>query len=142
MPGISRVEVVEMIRLQAPDLPVILMSAYPTEEQTLEAKRHGAYSVLTKPLDLQLILSFLSLLRKEESILIVYDDEVFCRTLKDILQARGYRVETEINPGMVMDRMERNYKLAVILDLKLGDTDGLTSSKISGRVTPQNRSFL
>jgi len=125
MPGISGVEAVEMIRTQAPDLPVILMSAYPTDEQTLEAKKYGAYSVLTKPIDLQLVLSFLSLLRKEESILIVDDDEVFCRTLKDILQARGYRVETEIDPCMVMGHMERNYKLAVILDLKLGNTDGL-----------------
>ena len=125
MPGISGVEAMEMIRSQAPDLPVILMSAYPTDEQTLEAKRHGVYSVLTKPVDLQLVLSFLSLLRKEESILIVDDDEVFCRTLKDILQARGYRVETEIDPGMVMDHMEKNYKLVVILDLKLGNTDGL-----------------
>jgi two-component system response regulator HydG len=125
MPGISGVEATEMIRLQAPDLPVILMSAYPTDEQTLEANRHGAYSVLTKPVDLHLVLSFLSLLRKEESILIVDDDEAFCRTLKDILQARGYRVETEINPVKVMDHMERNYKLAVILDLKLGNIDGL-----------------
>ena len=125
MPGISGVEAMEMIRSQAPDLPVMLMSAYPTDEQTLKAKRHGVYSVLTKPVDLQLVLSFLSLLRKEESILIVDDDEVFCRTLKDILQARGYRVETEIDPGMVMDHMEKNFKLVVILDLKLGNTDGL-----------------
>lgn len=125
MPGISGVEAMEMIRTQAPDLPVVLMSAYPTDEQTMEAKRHGAYSVLTKPIDLQLVLSFLSLLRKEESILIVDDDPIFCRTLKDIMEARGYRVETEIDPGLVMGHMERNYKLAVILDLKLGKTDGL-----------------
>lgn len=77
MPGISGVEAMELIRSQAPDLPVMLMSAYPTDEQTLEANRHGVYSVLTKPVDLQLVLSFLSLLRKEESILIVDDDEVF-----------------------------------------------------------------
>ena len=125
MPGISGVEAMEMIRSQAPDLPVMLMSAYPTDEQKVKAKSYGVYSVLTKPVNLQLVLSFLSLLRKEESILIVDDDEVFCKTLKDILQARGYRVETEIDPGMVMDHMEKNYKLVVILDLKLGNTDGL-----------------
>lgn len=125
MPGISGVEAMEMIQSQAPDLPVLLMSAYPTDEQKVEAKRYGVYSVLTKPVDLQLVLSFLSLLRKEESILIVDDDEDFCRTLKDILQTRGYRVETEIDPGLVLDHMEKNYKLVVILNLKLGNTDGL-----------------
>jgi DNA-binding NtrC family response regulator len=125
MPGISGVEAMEVIRTEAPDLPVIVMSAYPTDEQTREAKRLGAYSVLTKPVDLELVLSFLSLLRKEESILIVDDDMFFCRTLKDILEARGYRVESEIDPGKVMHRMEKNYKLAVILDLKLGDSHGI-----------------
>lgn len=125
MPGIDGTEAQQMIRDAAPDLPVLLMSAYATDEQAEEAKRQGAYSVLTKPLDIQMVLSFLSLLRKEESVLVVDDDPVFCRTLKDILQARGYRVETENDAGKVLGHMERNYKLMVLLDLKLGGADGV-----------------
>jgi len=125
MPGTDGVEALEMIKAIAPDLPVVLMSAYATEEQIAEAITRGAYTVLTKPIDIQIVLAFLSLLRKEESVLIVDDDPNFCRTLRDILEARGYVVETEGSPENVIRRMEQEYKLVVLLDLKLGDTDGL-----------------
>ncbi len=74
MPGINGVEALQMIKGLAPELPVVLMSAYTTEEQVKEVKQLGADTVLTKPLDLQMVFSYLALLRKEESILIVDDD--------------------------------------------------------------------
>lgn len=125
MPGIDGVEALKRIRAVAPELPVVLMSAYATGDQAEQASRHGAYAVLNKPIDVQIVLSFLALLRKEESILIVDDDPAFCRTLKDILQARGYRVETEPDPERVLGHMAGNYELLVVLDLKLGGADGV-----------------
>lgn len=125
MPGINGVEALHLIKTASPDLPVVLMSAYAAQEQVEEAKKQGAYTVLTKPIDIQILLSFLSLLKKEESILVVDDDPAFCRTIKDILEVKGYSVETEMNAANVLDRMKSNYKLAVVLDLKLGDVDGL-----------------
>lgn len=125
MPGTDGISALQLIKKQAPDLPVVLMSAYATEEQTSEAKRQGAYAVLAKPFDIQMVLSFLALLRREDSILVVDDDPLFCRTLSDILQTRGYRVESEMDPGKVLGRMESEYKLVVVLDVKLGNTDGL-----------------
>jgi two-component system, NtrC family, response regulator HydG len=125
MPGINGVEALRLINAASPDLPVVLMSAYTTPEQAAEAKRHGAYTVLAKPIDIQILLSFLSLLRKEESILVVDDDPAFCRTIEDILQEKGYRVETEMDAANVLGHMEHNYKLTVVLDLKLGNMDGV-----------------
>jgi two-component system response regulator HydG len=125
MEGLNGIEAMKIIKETAPDLPVILMSAYANDEQTLEAKQHGAWAVLDKPIDIQAILSFLSLLRKEKSVLIVDDDPQFCRTLQDILQSSGYKVETEINPENVLNDMDREYKLVVLLDLKLGNKDGM-----------------
>lgn len=125
MPGIDGIEALRMMKEIVPNLPVVLMSAYATVDQAEEAKCQGAYSVLTKPIDIQQVLSFLSLLRKEESILVVDDDPGFCRTLKDILQSRNYRVETENDPEKVLDHMERQYDVIVVLDLKLGNANGL-----------------
>jgi len=124
MGGLNGIETMKIIKETAPHLPVILMSAYANDEQTLEAKQHGAWAVLDKPIDIQAVLSFLSMLRKERSILIVDDDPQYCRTLQDILQSRGYTAETEINPENVLNDMEREYKLVVLLDLKLGNKDG------------------
>lgn len=125
MPGINGVETLQLLRQIAPHLPVVLMSAYATDELAFQARRQGADAVLAKPLDISSILSFLALLRKEESVLIVDDDPNFCGTLKDILQSRGYKVETEDDPGKVLGHMEQDYKLVVLLDLKLGQSDGL-----------------
>jgi two-component system, NtrC family, response regulator HydG len=125
MPGISGVEAMKRIHNIVPALPVVLVSAYATEELLAEAKRAGAYAVLNKPMNFQVVLSFLSLLRQEESILVVDDDPVFCKTLKDILVLRGYQVETESAPQNVMNHLQKGYKLVVVLDLKLGDVNGL-----------------
>jgi DNA-binding NtrC family response regulator len=125
MPGNGGIETLAKIKDLSPHLPVIIMSAYATEEQAAEVKKLGAYSLLTKPVDIQMILSFLALLRKEQTILIVDDDPHFCRTLKGILQARGYGVDTETDPSRVLGRMEQDYKLAVVLDLNLGKAGGL-----------------
>lgn len=125
MPGIDGVETLRKIKEIAPDLPVVLMSAFATGEQAEEAKREGVHAILTKPIDIQLLLSFLSLLRKEECILVVDDDPLFSKTLKDILQGRNFQVETEDNPVRALSLMEKKYELAVILDLKLGNADGL-----------------
>lgn len=125
MPGIDGVEALKLIKAALPDLPVVLMSAYATDEQAEEAKRLGASTVLTKPIDFQQVLSFLSLLRREESILVVDDDLAFSKTLRDILVANGYRVETETDSEQVLKHLEEHYQLVVILDLKLGGADGL-----------------
>lgn len=125
MPGIDGVAALKMIKGVAPDTPVVLMSAYATDEQLAEAKQHGAASVLTKPIDFQQVLSYLSLLRKESSVLIVDDDLQFSQTLKEVLRSSGYRVNTEEDPAKVLSHMEQEYQLLLILDLKLGDVDGL-----------------
>lgn len=125
MPGISGVDAMKRMHEIVPALPVVLISAYATEELMEDAKQAGAYAVLNKPIDFQMILSFLSLLHKEESILVVDDDPNFCKTIKDILTLRGYRVETENGPQNVLKAMENSYKLVVVLDLKLGGENGL-----------------
>jgi two-component system, NtrC family, response regulator HydG len=124
MDGIDGIETLKIIKSVVPDLPVVLMSAYATEEQARAAKKLGAYSVLGKPIDIQGLLSFLSVFRKEKSILIVDDDPKFSQTLKDILESRNYKVETEANSENVINLMEQEYKLVVLLDMNLGSKDG------------------
>jgi two-component system response regulator HydG len=120
MPGINGLEALKKMHLIAPALPVVLVSAFATEETIQEAKRTGAYAVLSKPLNFQVVLSFLSLLYKEESILVVDDNPDLSKTLKDILLLRGYQVETEAESRNVLKHLEMDYKLTVVIDLKLG----------------------
>jgi two-component system, NtrC family, response regulator HydG len=68
-------------------------------------------------------------LGKQETILIVDDDPDFSGFVGDVLRLRGYGVETEADPENVLWHMEQNNKLAILLDLKLGDTNGLEVMK-------------
>src|ERR1700691_2139857 len=48
MPGISGVEALKRMKAIAPSLPVVLVSAYATTDLMEEAKKAGAYAVLSK----------------------------------------------------------------------------------------------
>jgi len=49
MPGRDGLSLLPELSRRRPDAPVILMSAYGTEELALEAMRRGAYDYLAKP---------------------------------------------------------------------------------------------
>ena len=141
MPGIDGLEALKMIKGAAPELPVVLMSAYATEDQAEEASRQGAFAVLTKPIDVQMVLSFLALLRKEESILIVDDDPVrrmaepriliidddpnLRKTLSDILRLKGYETLTAENGEKGLAALRESGVKLVLIDLGLPDIPGL-----------------
>lgn len=125
MPGISGVEALKQMKTIVPALPVILVSAYATDDLLEEARQAGAYAILAKPLNIQMVLAFLDLLRKQENILVVDDDPNFSRTLKDLLTLRGFRVETAEQAQQVMGGLKQDHKLVVLLDLKPDTVNGL-----------------
>jgi len=67
MPGIDGIETMKIIKGIKSDLPVMLMSAYATVEQSEEAKRGGAHALLAKPIDIQAALLFISQLKEKLS---------------------------------------------------------------------------
>ncbi len=51
MPGMNGIELLEQLRGMKPDLPVIIMTAYGSVEQAVEAMEKGAYTFILKPFD-------------------------------------------------------------------------------------------
>ncbi len=51
MPEISGVEALDRIKASNPRVPVIMMTAYSSEETAARAMKNGAYDYLTKPFD-------------------------------------------------------------------------------------------
>lgn len=52
MPGMSGYDLQKEISEKYPELPVVIMTAYGTIPQAIEAIRHGAFEFVTKPFDL------------------------------------------------------------------------------------------
>ena len=53
MPGLDGLELLRQIRARSPDTLLILMTAYGTVENAVQAMKAGAYDYLVKPLDMQ-----------------------------------------------------------------------------------------
>jgi two-component system response regulator HydG len=49
MPGLDGLELLRMIKAQAPETPVVLVTGFPSDELTRQARRAGAAEVLSKP---------------------------------------------------------------------------------------------
>ncbi|MCK4723532.1 MAG: response regulator [Dehalococcoidia bacterium] len=124
MPEMNGVELYRAIKEMKPDLPVVMMTAYSANRLVKEGLEQGILATLNKPLDINLVLSFLSSLRKEHSIVIVDDDPQFCKTLGEILENRGFRV-TEVADPSNLEEILRSDIQVVLLDMKLDGKSGL-----------------
>ncbi|MGD8724611.1 MAG: sigma-54 dependent transcriptional regulator, partial [Desulfobacterales bacterium] len=51
MPGMDGIELLEKIKANDPDLPVLMMTAYGTVDKAVEAMQKGAYTYILKPFD-------------------------------------------------------------------------------------------
>ena len=51
MPGMSGMELLEQIRRDYPEIPVVIITAFGTIQSAVQAMRSGAYDYLTKPID-------------------------------------------------------------------------------------------
>ena len=51
MPGVSGIEAVDQIRSLRPDVPILMMTAYFSDEIAAQAKATGAFGCIGKPFD-------------------------------------------------------------------------------------------
>jgi two-component system, OmpR family, response regulator len=63
MPDMSGIEVLRRIRVEWPDLPVVVVTGYPDDEDAEEARRLGIVAVVEKPLIIKNLTSVLANLR-------------------------------------------------------------------------------
>jgi len=135
MPGINGVELYQAIKKIYHHLAVVLMTAYSSDALIKEGLKEGILAALTKPLDINLLLSFFSSLRREQSIIIVDDDLNFSKTLAGILKERGFQVTEVPDPRNLADKLEPEGEV-VLLDMKLNDLEGLEVLKEIRKLYP------
>ena len=123
MPGMDGVELYRELHRHQPGLPVVFMTAYAANELIQEGMNNGAVGVLNKPLDIHHLLGFLASLGQEHVITVVDDDPVFCETLTEILERRGFRAIKITDPNTEVDKMIADAQV-VLLDMKLNHVDG------------------
>jgi two-component system, NtrC family, response regulator HydG len=124
MPGMDGVEFHRQLHQMQPGLPVILMTAFASDEIIRKGLDEGVVGVFDKPLNITQMLGFFASLARHRVIAIVDDDPVFCRTLGDILHQRGFEVSQITNPHADVEVMASESQV-ILLDMKLNSINGL-----------------
>ncbi len=124
MPGMDGVELHHQLRQSLPGLPVMLMTAYASDEIIHKGLEAGVVGVFDKPLDINNMLGFFASLARHHTIVIVDDDPVFCKTLADILQKRGFSVLQISDPHAAVELITADAQV-IMLDMKLNGLSGL-----------------
>lgn len=136
MPEMNGIEFLRAIKKVKPELSVVFMTAYATNEIVEEAIKEGVIATLNKPLDINLLLCFFSVLGEEPSVVIVDDDPQFCKTLGAILNTRGFQVIEISDPHDIYDFLKPDGQV-VLLDMKLNTITGLDVLKNIREKYPQ-----
>ena len=124
MPGMDGVELHHQLHQIQPGLPVVLMTAYASDEIIRKGLGEGVVGVFDKPLDISSLLGFFTSLARQRSIVIVDDDPDFCKTLADILKQRGFSVLQISGHNMDVELMTAEAQV-VLLDMKLNGISGV-----------------
>ena len=124
MPGMDGVELHRQLCQTLPGLPVMLMTAYASDEIIRKGLDEGVVGVFDKPLNISNLLGFFSSLARHHTVVIVDDDPDFGKTLADILQLRGFGVRQISDPHADVELITSEAQI-ILLDLKLNDVSGV-----------------
>lgn len=127
MPVMDGVETFKKIKQIAPEIPVIMITAFAVEDLIREALREGAFGTLNKPLDFDELFELIERATAANGtmILVADDDENLCSSMKDVLEDSGYRVSVAYDGSTAVEMTRRNNFDIILIDLKMPILNGL-----------------
>jgi two-component system response regulator HydG len=119
MPEMDGVSAFKAMKKVKPDVRVVLMTAYASDELLNEAHNEGALRVLSKPVDMRALMTLLDAQAAERPVLLIDDDASFLKTLSDVLKLRGYRAVVASSVDEAARLIETERPAAVLLHMHL-----------------------
>jgi two-component system response regulator HydG len=137
MPGLDGVDAFKEIKKIQPGAAVVLITAYAVDDRIRDALREGAYRVLGKPLDLQMMIDLVEDVKLGGHILVVDDDPHIHVTFKQILETRGHTVRIARSGEEAIRIARENTYDMVFIEMKLSVMDGLETYLTLRRINPR-----
>lgn len=142
MPGMDGVTLYRRLRKVCPSTVAVIVTAYASDPTTHEALSAGAAQVLSKPVDLSMLLSIVRDAVGQPLVLVVDDDESLCESLWDLLRERNLRVGMVHTERAAVEALaDQNFQV-VLVDLRLPGGDGRTVLDVLQRSYPESRTVL
>ncbi len=138
MPAMNGVETFKKIKEIAPDISVIMVTAYAVEDLIREALREGAFGILKKPMNLDRLFPLIEKATQGGGlILIVDDDRDLADNLKSVLTEKGFQVMVAFDGDMAEQKAREAKFDIILLDMKLPPLNGLETYMIIRDIRPQ-----
>lgn len=142
MPGLNGVESFIQMKKHKPGIRVIMCTAYIVDGLIRQALEEGAYTVLNKPFEMELLLSTITHCLQEQNcglILLADEDRTFCEHWTGILRAQGHHVVVANNGSDALGLVQHNTFDVLVLQKDLPEVDAL---EIHRRLREGNRDVL
>ena len=103
MPGMDGIELLKHVREFAPDVPVILMTAYANLDMAIEAIKKGAFDFIIKPFDPEVLLSAISKgIRFHQLCKLEKDYKIH---LEEAIAQKSHELEAVYSQAMLSEKM-------------------------------------
>jgi DNA-binding NtrC family response regulator len=108
-----------------------------------EGIKEGAYAVLHKPLDIDLLISSIEKAKESEPLLTIVDDDPgICKTMESILKKKGYNtIVCKTGEEAIASAKERPSDI-LLIDMKLPALNGLETYLEIKRINPKAKAIL
>lgn len=148
MPEIDGLTLLQSLKRQKPDLPVVMITGFAIPQHKAEAVEAGADGFLMKPFRLSKIEDVLARVLSEarpngqhhrpiQSVLIVDDDPHFRILLLEVLEAMRYNADSVSTAEDALNRIEHHCPDAIISDYRLPGMSGETLVKTVKAMHPE-----
>jgi DNA-binding NtrC family response regulator len=139
MPNLGGIALLQFVKKNHPDVPVVLMTAYAVEEQVETAISEGVFTVLRKPFDLGSAFLALTHAARGPVVLIVDDDgnRRDAIVLAERLRSAGVKAATAFGGEAALDVVRSGVVDVCVVDLTGSRADGSTLLARLRQVAPR-----
>jgi DNA-binding NtrC family response regulator len=135
MPGMNGVELYHQLRELHPRLPVVLMTGFALEELVTEALESGAYTVLSKPFNVEHAISVLKQAVRAPAVLVVDDQDRVAAMAAEGLEGFGLRARSARGMSEALSELKAGDVDLCVIDMLLGE--GATGPELLERLREQ-----
>lgn len=142
MPGLNGVDAFVEMKRRKPGVKVVMCTAYIVESLIRRALEEGAYAVLNKPFEMELLLKTLEVVAQRENcgvILVADRDKQLCAAIQAELSGLGHRVVVSHDGADALKKAEEYVFDILFLDINLPSVDGL---EVHRRIRATQRNVL
>lgn len=137
MPAMNGVETYKKIKEIRPSTVVIMMSAFSVEDLIREAVKEGAYAVIRKPFEIETIINMIEKAKSGALLAIVDDDPGICKSMKNVLEEKGYSVTTCATGEEAISLARMRPQDIIFIDMKLPILNGLEVFSEIKKINPK-----